>query len=256
MPIREHAPVGAPCWIDLLTSDPDRSRAFYAEVFGWTSEESGEEFGGYINFSKDGHRIAGCMGKDPAMDAPDGWSVYLAVEDAERTAEAVTARGGAVEAPPMPVGDLGTMAFVTDPGGAFIGMWQPGEHRGFGLVGEHGTPSHVELHTRDFAASVTFYGDVFGWNSETISDAPEFRYELLEVAEGDSAGIMDATAWLPEGVPAHWSIYFAVDDVDQALAQIGGLGGSTIAPAEDTPYGRLATSADPTGAVFKLRGEI
>ncbi len=30
------------------------------------------------------------------------------------------------------------------------------------------------------------------------------------------------------------------------------LGGSVLMPAEDTPYGRLAAAADPTGARFKL----
>ena len=45
------APAGAPCWIDLMTSDPERSTAFYQALFGWTSESAGEEFGGYINFS-------------------------------------------------------------------------------------------------------------------------------------------------------------------------------------------------------------
>jgi predicted enzyme related to lactoylglutathione lyase len=32
------------------------------------------------------------------------------------------------------------------------------------------------------------------------------------------------------------------------------MGGKVVQPAEDTPYGRLAVAADPTGAVFKLLG--
>jgi predicted enzyme related to lactoylglutathione lyase len=64
---------------------------------------------------------------------------------------------------------------------------------------------------------------------------------------------MDAGDWLPEGVPAHWSTYFMVEDADAALAVIVRLGGSIVQAAEDTPYGRLATVADPTGAVFKVR---
>ena len=63
---------------------------------------------------------------------------------------------------------------------------------------------------------------------------------------------MDGSAFLPEGVPAYWSIYFAVEDADAALAKITELGGSVVRPAEDTPYGRLAEAADPTGANFKL----
>ena len=53
-------------------------------------------------------------------------------------------------------------------------------------------------------------------------------------------------------MPAHWSVYFAVADADATLAKIVALGGSVVVPAEDTPYGRLATVADPTGAMFKI----
>jgi predicted enzyme related to lactoylglutathione lyase len=47
-------------------------------------------------------------------------------------------------------------------------------------------------------------------------------------------------------------VYFGTADTDATLARIDELGGSTVVPAEDTPYGRLATAADPTGAIFKL----
>lgn len=54
MPTRDTAPIGAPCWIDLVTSDTERSRAFYCELFGWTAKQPAEEFGGYFNFTRDG----------------------------------------------------------------------------------------------------------------------------------------------------------------------------------------------------------
>jgi predicted enzyme related to lactoylglutathione lyase len=146
------------------------------------------------------------------------------------------------------------MAFVSDPGGASIGIWQPGLHRGFGIFGEPGAPSWFELHTRDYEASVAFYRDVFRWDTQVVSDTPEFRYTTLAQGEAWLAGIMDASGFLPDGVPAHWSVYFGVEDSDAALAKIGALGGSTVLAAEDTPYGRLATAADPTGAQFKLVG--
>jgi hypothetical protein len=49
-------------------------------------------------------------------------------------------------------------------------------------------------------------------------------------------------------------VYFRTDDADASIARARELGGSVIQPAEDTPYGRLATLADPTGAAFKLIG--
>jgi uncharacterized protein len=252
MPNRTIAIDGAPCWVDLMTSDPARSREFYTQLFGWTAEEPNMEFGGYFNFNQNGVRVAGCMASQPGSDMPDLWSVYLASVDINGTLEGATRRGGQVLMGPMNVGDLGAMGVVTDAGGAAIGVWQPGTFQGFGVFAETGTPSWFELSARDYPASIDFYRDVFGWDALPVSDTPEFRYTVLRHGEDWLAGIMDAGGFLPEGVPPHWSVYFGVDDTDAALTRVTELGGEVVMGAEDTPYGRLATAADPTGALFKL----
>ena len=252
MPTRESAVIGAPCWVDLMTSDTAASRTFYTELFGWDAEEPTPEFGGYFNFTKDGVRIAGCMSSQDDPGRPDMWSIYLATDDAAKTLELAASHGGQVIVSAMPVGDLGVMAYVVDPGGAAIGVWQPGQHQGFLTLGEPAAPGWFELHTRDYAKALDFYRDVFGWETEVAGDTPEFRYTVQKHGEDQMAGVMDASNFLPEGVPAHWSVYFAVADTDVALAKIVELGGSVVMPAENTPYGRLAVAADPTGAQFKL----
>jgi predicted enzyme related to lactoylglutathione lyase len=247
VPKRDEAPIGAPCWIEVFTSDPDKSRAFYGELFGWTSEETGEEYGGYINFRKDGIYVAGCMRNDGQAGMPDVWTIYLATDNAAKTEEAAVANGGQVIVPAMEIGQVGSMAVVVDPAGAAIGAWQPGLHKGFGVLAEPGTPSWFELLTPNYDESVEFYRQVFKWDTHAASDTPELRYTTLGEGESQAAGIMDGSAFLPDGVPAQWSIYFGVED-----AKIVELGGAVVRPAEDTPYGRLAEAADPTGAHFKL----
>jgi uncharacterized protein len=254
MPTRDEAPLGAPCWSDLMTSDPERARAFYCELLGWVAEEPNTEFGGYWNFTRNGVRVAGGMAKEAGNPMPDLWSVYLATDDAEKTVEQATARGADVIVPPMPVGDLGVMAVVATEAAGTIGMWEPREFRGFGLIGEQGAPGWFELHTRDHAGALAFYREVFGWETRVEGDSDEFRYTVV-VADGeDVAGVMDASSFLPEGVPAHWSVYYAVDDTDATLATLDRLGGAKVMGPDDTPYGRLATVTDPMGAVFKLVG--
>jgi predicted enzyme related to lactoylglutathione lyase len=251
MPARDEAPAGGPIWVDLMTSDADRARAFYAKVFGWAAEDPNPDFGGYVNFTLRGVRIAGCM-QSMGEDIPDAWSVYLRTDDAAGTVDAAAREGAQVIVPATEVGDLGTMAVVVDPGGASIGMWQPAAHRGSGIVTEAGAPSWFELQTRDYGTSVAFYEKVFGWTTRPESDTPEFRYTVFERGDDQYAGIMDASGFLPEGVPSQWSVYFGTDDTDGTLAEIQSLGGAVVMPAEDTPYGRLAAASDPTGAVFKL----
>lgn len=252
MPTRDTAPVGAPCWIDLFTTEPDTSKAFYGDLLGWTVQDPGPEYGGYVNFLKDDIPVAGCMRNDGSMGTPDAWSVYLAVDDAQATVDAALAHGGQVHVPAMAVMELGTMAVVADPGDASIGIWQPGLHRGFGVLAEPGAPAWFELHTRHYDAVVPFYRQVFGWDAHTMSDSPEFRYTTLGEGEGALAGIMDSSGFLPQGAPAQWAVYFAVESADKALEQIVALGGSVVQAAEDTPYGRIASVLDPTGTAFRI----
>jgi hypothetical protein len=234
-----------------MTSDKDRTLSFYSELLGWSAEEPNEEFGGYLNFTKDGALVAGCMGSEPGSGHPEVWSIYLATDDARKTVDAAEAHGGQVMVPPMDVGELGTMAHVIDPSGAAIGVWQPGLHAGFGIVDEPNTPGWFELHTGNYDAAVRFYRDVFRWDTNVASDTPEFRYTTLGAGEDQLAGIMDASAFLGDA-PSAWFVYFRVEDADAAVDKVVKLGGSVLEPAQDTPYGRLAAAADPNGARFRL----
>lgn len=253
MPTRDTAPKGAPCWIELSTSDPDAATAFYCELFGWTAELTGPEYGGYVNLSKGGVRVAGCMPNDGRQNRNDTWTIYLAAKDATATCAAARGAGGQVHLEAMPVMELGTMALVADPSGAAIGVWQPGTHQGFGLLDEVGSPAWFELLSKDYDRSVAFYVDVFGWDTEVMSDRPEFRYTTLGRGDDQLAGVMDATVF-PEEMPSHWSMYIRMEDTDATCARAAELGGTVVSPPHDTPYGRLAVIADPDGANFKVLG--
>jgi hypothetical protein len=155
----------------------------------------------------------------------------------------------------MPVADLGTQGVLVDPTGAPIGAWQPGTFPGFTVIGEPGAPSWFELHTRDFAAAIAFYGSVFGWELELVGDTDEFRYATARVPGHDDevAGVMDAASFLPDGVRARWAVYWEVADAGVSAARVPELGGSIVDDAQDTPYGRIATVTDPSGTEFRLR---
>ena len=247
MTVRTQVPEGAPIWIDLSTSDQPASCAFYSALFGWEADDPDPEFGGYLTFSFAGERVAGCV---PAMpgEPTDLWSVYLASSDTEQTTKAALAAGGAVHAPVMAVRDLGRMAIVADPGAAVVGVWQPGTHRGLLTLAEPGRAGWFELATRDYQASIRFLREVFGWQVESVSDAPGFRYSVASVDGEQVAGILDA----PDAAHAHWTVYFQVKDADAGAARVTELGGTVTEPPVDTPFGRVGRFLDPTGAPFQL----
>jgi predicted enzyme related to lactoylglutathione lyase len=243
--------VGAPCWIDLYSSDADKATAFYGGLFGWRAEPTQEEFGGYFTFTKDGKHIAGCMKNTGEQGYPDAWGVHLMTDDAEKTAKETTSHGGKVEMGPMVVGENGSSVMIKDPGGAIVGAWQPNQNKGFELTGEPGTAAWFELHTRNYDNVVDFYRDVFAWDAHVMSDTEEFRYTTLGESDSALAGIMDDSTFAGDE-QSQWEVYFAVADTDAALKKAVELGGKIIRPAEDTPYGRIAQVSDPTGTVFRL----
>jgi predicted enzyme related to lactoylglutathione lyase len=255
MVTRDHAPAGAPCWADLWTSDIDGARRFYGELFGWEAEDPNPEFGGYFQFFLNGTGVAGCMGDMGDMKASNAWRPYISSDDIAKTLEVAGANGAQIVVPAMPVADLGIQGVLIDPGGASIGVWQPGTFPGFTVLGEHGAPSWFELHTRGHGRSVEFYRAVFGIDTTAVSDSDDFRYFTFRPAAGgdDVGGIMDGTRFRPEGTPDGWDVYWEVDDCAASVERAKALGASLIQGPDPTPYGVLAHLADPAGAQFKLR---
>lgn len=245
---------GAPCWIDLMTTDVAGARRFYGELFGWEYETGDDEkYGGYVMARKSGRSVAGMMQKDESQAGmPDAWTTYLRVDDAAATAKAVEAFGGQVHMPPMDVPEQGHMAIFGDATGAVVGVWQPREMLGYDVVGEPGAAAWHELHTRDYEAAVRFYKDVFGWETEVMGDTPEFRYTTMGSGMTAQAGIMDASGYLPAEIPSHWQVYFSVEDTDATVEKATAMGATLQNGPADSDFGRVAQLADPTGAVFRV----
>lgn len=249
MPDRSIAPLGAPTWIDLATSDLDSAKGFYSTVFGWTFEDTGPEYGGYVTARLDGHPVAGLMPNDPQWNAPDGWSTYLHTADAEATVAAATAAGGTSCGATMDIPGKGRMAMLTDPAGAVFGVWEPAGHNGFEIVNAAGAPDWHQLTTADYTGALHFYRTVFGWDIRTEAETPEFRYSNAFFDGEPLLGVMDGAAF---GGPSQWNFFLGADDVDKSVQLVTDNGGAVLRAAEDTPYGRLAAVADPTGAAFNL----
>lgn len=245
---------GTPSWVELGgIPDIEKAADFYGGLFGWDVPESenAEQTGGYRQAMLRGKPVAGMM---PSMQEgqPPAWSTYVSVEDADATVAKAKQAGGTVLAEPMDVMDLGRMAVFTDSTGAVIGIWQPGTFVGAEIVKESSAVVWNELNTRDTEAAKSFYGAVFGWGFEE-REFETGTYASIKVGEDSVGGMIDITGRAPDEVPAHWLVYFAVDDVDATVAKATDSGGGVALEAFDiAEVGRIAIVKDPFGAVFAV----
>ncbi len=112
-------------WNELATTNMDKSKAFYAKVFGWEAETTETPGMAYTEFKLNGSSIGGGMPIGP--QAPEGvpphWLVYFAVADTDATVGKASELGGSVMAPPMSI-PAGRFAVLADPHGAMFAVIQ------------------------------------------------------------------------------------------------------------------------------------
>ncbi|WP_405010591.1 VOC family protein [Kitasatospora sp. NBC_01539] len=240
--------IGAPCWVELATVEPDASKVFYRELFAWRTEtDLRPEAGGYTALMLGAEPVAG-LSPLRTSGQPTTWTVSFAVPDADAAAQAVRAAGGRILAEPVEVLDLGRFAVAADPGGAAFALWQARAFNGTTLIDEPGSLGWVELATRDTAAAKEFYPRVLGW-SVTVGE----MYTQWGLPGRDFGGMTDMADQFPADAAPYWMPYFAVADVDTTAERAAVLGATVVLPPTDVPDGpRLAVLRDPQGAVLGI----
>jgi len=105
-------------WNELTTADPAAARAFYGELFGWTSDEFMPmgEFGEYRFLAHKGETIGAVCGTMPGGSAK--WRYYVRVPSISKAVDAVKANGGAVTMGPHEVPGGDHIIIGNDPQGA------------------------------------------------------------------------------------------------------------------------------------------
>lgn len=245
---------GVFCWVDLSAHDVEAAKRWYSQVFGWEMTPSSDSAMQYSMALQGGKLIAGFGQTSDEMKAqgvPPMWNSYAWVDDCKRVEAAAVEAGGKVIVPTVQIGEFGSMAFLQDPEGAMIGLWQPGLHRGAQLNSEPNSFCWNELYVRDVGRAKDFYGKTLGWTYQALP-VGDYEYAILKVGERDNGGIMPMDGPMWEGVPPHWMVYFAVADVDATCKTIEATGGKVCVQPTTISVGRFAVVNDPQGATFSV----
>jgi len=255
---------GSFIWYELMSPDPEGSKAFYDSVVDWNIGEGVPEYNGYRMIGRsDGGFAGGLLPLTDEMQqhgARPAWLGYIYVEDVDATVASIERAGGKALMPAFEVPNVGRVAMVADPQGAPFYIMKPippaNDPEGKSDVFSVDQPQRVrwnELATSDPDAAVDFYRSQFDWDQQGDMDMGEMgKYRFIQSGTTNIGAIMRKPPQLPMSL---WTYYIGVDDIDRAVEAINAGGGRVLNGPMEIPGGEFALNGlDPQGASFGLVG--
>ena len=245
-------------WYELMTTDMEAAKAFYAEVVGWGTQDASTPGMAYTLFTAGGTSVSGLMGlSEDARKSGlrPSWLGYVGVNDVDAAADRIKALGGAVHVPPTDIPNISRFSIAVDPQMATIALFKwltPGPEQS----AELDAPGHVgwhELLAADWEKAFAFYGELFGWQKAEADIGAAGTYQLFSVGGQTIGGMFTKPAMEP--VP-FWLYYFNVGDIDVAMKRVKAGRGQILSGPIEVPGGKwIAQCTDPQGAIFALVGK-
>jgi predicted enzyme related to lactoylglutathione lyase len=261
------APTGGFIWYELMTPDPEGSKAFYDAVVGWTIGEATPEFNGYRMIGRsDGGFAGGVLPLTDEMQqhgARPTWLGYIHVADVDEAIRSIEAAGGKTFMPATDIPNVGRIAMVADPQGAPFYIMKPtppaNDPKGESDVFSRDAVQRCgwnELATTDGVAALDFYTSQFGLekgDAMPMGEAGDYRFINRG---GEMIGtIFPIAAGSFKDERPHWRYYFRVPSISAAKAAAEQAGGSIkIGPMEVPGGDQIVVGTDPQGAEFALVG--
>jgi predicted enzyme related to lactoylglutathione lyase len=258
------SPRGEFIWYELMTPDPEGSKAFYEAVVGWKIGDAVAEYNGYRMIGRsDGGSAGGMLPLTAEMQqhgARPLWLSYILVPDVDRSVTEIEAAGGKALMPPFDVPNVGRVAMVTDPQNAVFYIMKPQPPEGDpNAKSDVFSPTEAqrvrwnELSTTDQDVAIDFYKRQFGWQQDGAMPMGEMGdYRFIQANSVNVGAIMRKPPQLPV---SQWTYYIGVDDIDRAVAAINDGGGKVLNGPHEIPGGEFALNGlDPQGASFGLVG--
>lgn len=245
-------------WYELMTTDIDKARDFYAGVLGWRPEawDATDTAGKpYIVMNAGERGVGGIMNLPDdarARGMPPAWVGYIYAVDTDAATQALKDAGGRVHREPADIPGVGRFSVVADPqGAAFMLLTPDGPDQPPAAPGTVGHVGWHELYTSDWKAALAFYSSQYGWTTDRETDMGEMGIYAVFAVDGQPVGgMMNKPSQIP--VPV-WQFYFTVEGIDAAAQRVTDGGGRILMGPMEVPNGSwVAQCRDPQGAHFAL----
>jgi uncharacterized protein len=242
-------------WYELMTTDIETAKAFYANVVGWGTRDASASGLAYRLFTAGDSPVTGLM------NVPEGarrtgvtpqWMGYVGVDDVDAAVDRIKQLGGAVYVPPTDLPNISRFSVVADPQMATLALVK-GQNSGRAQFAELGAPGRVgwhELLATDWEKAFAFYGELFGWQKADSHTGEMGTYQGFSAGGKTIGGMLNKPATLP--LP-FWLYYFNIDDVQAAAKRVEAAGGQILYGPTAVPGGAwVVHCTDPQGAIFAL----
>src|SRR5260370_40574224 len=217
-------------WYELLTTEVEAAKAFYADVVGWGTQKALTGGPAYILFTAQGASVSGLTGLPDAARQSGlrpTWLGSIGVAEVAAAAARLERLGGAVYVPPTDVPNISRFSVAADPQMATIAVlkWMNG---GQALPSDLDAPGHVgwhELLATDWETAFAFYRDVFGWRKARSDAGAPSGYQLFSAGGQTIGGMFTQPATQPLPFLLY---YFNVGDIDEATPRGKAAGGKNV----------------------------
>ena len=245
-------------WYELMTTDMEAAKAFYAKVVGWGIQDASMPGMAYTLFTVGGASVGGLMGLPEGakkIGEKPGWIGYVGVDDVDAAADRIKRLGGTVYVPPQDILNISRFSVVADPQMATLALLQwltPRREQ----PAEFSAPGHIRWHellAADREQAFAFYGELFGWQIGSPDLDAMGEYQVFSAGGQTIGGMFTKPPTVP--IP-FWLYYFNIGDIDAAAKRVNAGGGQIIeGPLETSGGSWVLQCMDPQGAMFALVGK-
>lgn len=216
--------IGHFIWTDLSTYDMAAAKSDYATLFGWTFHGDGT----YDFVTQNDQEVAAIFpmpSRLAEMNMPSFWMSYVHVENVDKTvAKARSHKDVIIEIEPQTFSTDARIALVRDPSGAGFTLYQGPDITPPG--GGYGQVAMRYHHVPDIKLIKPFYGDLFGWTFNKITDEPWPTFNI-EHTDGSMVAQAEEVPDYIRGKYRYWIPGFKVESLQEIQEKLKSLGGET-----------------------------